>query len=125
MTKRITYDPQSALGYVRVVAEISPGMIKQTIDVEVNHWMMLDVDKKGRILGIELFGNEAHTLKQVEVSQPFYEKENNTYILRLQSKKVQSTFHHLGINFCFGNEDYTDLVELELVDLLKYKEEIL
>lgn len=116
---RISYEKDYALGYVQILTDV-PGGIKQTLDLDVSYDMMVDLDKKGRIVGIEFFRGEAHTLKDAfEMSRPFV-KTGATATLQLQQKKPLSTFRQAGIAFHFAGADYKNLVAIELEDVARY-----
>ncbi|MER2106921.1 MAG: DUF2283 domain-containing protein [Solibacillus sp.] len=116
---RITYDEDSALGYVQILADV-PGGIKQTLDLDVSYDMMVDLDKKGRIVGIEFFRGEAHTLKEAFETSRTFVKTGATAILQLQQKKPLSTFRQAGIAFHFAGADYKDLVAIEIENVARY-----
>lgn len=120
MTAKITYDEGSGFGYVRIMSRNERVAIEQTIGLKVNDYLMLDVDKRGRIVGVEFFRGEAHCLRGVVNNQRTFEKTRETYTLQLQQKPVASTYRQAGIAFHFGNDEYTDLVAIEIEEIMNY-----
>lgn len=65
MRSFITYDKEAELGYIYVLPPSRKIKIESTDELEVNEDIMLDVDVEDRIVGIELFGDSAHALKEL------------------------------------------------------------
>ena len=58
---RITYDPVCGMGYIYIQNTIAPGEVHRTVEVANKNSgedlpILIDLDKDGKILGIEVFG---------------------------------------------------------------------
>lgn len=117
----IRYDEHVKFGYVYVLTTEIQGKVNQTIDLEANDAILLDVDKKGRILGAEFFPSESHVLKDAIGHE--FEQTGETRTLKLGQKPVASTYRQAGVAFHFATADYTELVAIEIEDVARYDAE--
>lgn len=112
MKRTITYDQTIDIGYIYLIPP-RIGTIKETIELDVNECVNVDIDKEGRVAGLELFAEEAKVLKHT----PVYEDELS---LRFTDQEVLSTYHLLGIEFLFSTPDHEGLIGFTIVDPLRY-----
>lgn len=112
MKRTITYDQTIGIGYIYLIPP-RIGTIKETIELDVNECVNVDIDKEGRVAGLELFAEEAEVLKHT----PVYEDELS---LRFTDQEVLSTYHLSGIEFLFSTPDHEGLIGFTLVDPLRY-----
>ncbi|MEK5326832.1 DUF2283 domain-containing protein [Bacillus sp. FSL W8-0006] len=112
MKRTITYDQTIDIGYIYLIPP-RIGTIKETIELDVNECVNVDIDKEGRVAGLELFAEEAKVLKLT----PVYEDELS---LRFTDQEVLSTYHLSGIEFLFSTPDHEGLIGFTLVDPLRY-----
>ncbi|ATP93083.1 DUF2283 domain-containing protein [Bacillus altitudinis MN12] len=112
MKRTITYDQTIDIGYIYLIPP-RIGTIKETIELDVNECVNVDIDKEGRVAGLELFAEEAKVLKHT----PVYEDELS---LRFTDQEVLSTYHLSGIEFQFSMPDHNGLIGFTIVDPLKY-----
>lgn len=112
MKRTITYDQTINIGYIYLIPP-RIGTIKETIELDVNECVNVDIDKEGRVAGLELFAEEAEVLKHT----PVYEDELS---LRFTDQEVLSTYHLSGIEFQFSTPDHNGLIGFTIVDPLKY-----
>ncbi|WHF27726.1 DUF2283 domain-containing protein [Bacillus altitudinis] len=112
MKRIITYDQTIDIGYIYLIPP-RIGTIKETIELDVNECVNVDIDKEGRVAGLELFAEEAKVLKHT----PVYEDELS---LRFTDQEVLSTYHLSGIEFLFSTPDHEGLIGFTIVDPLRY-----
>lgn len=112
MKRTITYDQTIDIGYIYLIPP-RIGTIKETIELDVNECVIVDIDKEGRVAGLELFAEEAKVLKHT----PVYEDELS---LRFTDQEVLSTYHLSGIEFLFSTPDHEGLIGFTIVDPLRY-----
>ncbi|MGD6983440.1 DUF2283 domain-containing protein [Bacillus altitudinis] len=112
LKRTITYDQTIDIGYIYLIPP-RIGTIKKTIELDVNECVNVDIDKEGRVAGLELFAEEAEVLKHT----PVYEDELS---LRFTDQEVLSTYHLSGIEFHFSTPDHNGLIGFTIVDPLKY-----
>ncbi len=112
LKRTITYDQTIAIGYIYLLP-VGIGTIKETIELDVNECVNADIDKEGRVAGLELFAEEAEVLKHA----PVYEDELS---LRFTDQDVLSTYHLSGIEFHFSTPDHKRLIGFTIVDPLRY-----
>lgn len=112
MKRTITYDQTIDIGYIYLIPP-RIGTIKETIELDVNECVNVDIDKEGRVAGLELFAEEAKVLKHT----PVYEDELS---LRFTDQEVLSTYHLSGIEFLFSTPDHEGLIGFTIVDPLRY-----
>ena len=124
MTKRISFDKEAVLGYIKVVRDIRNGSVEVTDELDINPFISIDLDRENRIVGLEVFGEETKYLENAS-QQDIYLKNTDVYSLRLNDKKVVSRFTYLGIDFCFSENDYKGFVGYDIIDFTKYPENIL
>ncbi|MCY7702668.1 DUF2283 domain-containing protein [Bacillus altitudinis] len=91
MKRTITYDQTIDIGYIYLIPP-RIGTIKETIELDVNECVIVDIDKEGRVAGLELFAEEAKVLKHT----PVYEDELS---LRFTDQEVLSTIIYRALNF--------------------------
>lgn len=125
MAQRISYDKEANMGYINVVKNIKIGMIDMTDELAVNPFILLDLDKEERIVGLELAGNEAKNLESIINNEMMYTKNGNTYSLRIHNKEAVIKYSYLNIDFYFAKTDYTELIGFDITDINIYKEGIL
>ncbi|MGM0918137.1 DUF2283 domain-containing protein [Bacillus sp. DWP3-1] len=116
MKRTITYDQTIDIGYIDLIPP-RIGTIKETIEFDVNECVNADIDKEGRVAGLELFAEEAEVLKHA----PVYEDELS---LRFTDQEVLSTYHLSGIEFQFSTPDHKGLIGFTIVDPLRYNVKI-
>lgn len=112
LKRTITYDQTIDIGYIYLIPP-RIGTIKETIELDVNECVNVDIDKEGRVAGLELFAEEAKVLKHT----PVYEDELS---LRFTDQEVLSTYHLSGIEFLFSTPDHEGLIGFTIVDPLRY-----
>ncbi|WJE31051.1 DUF2283 domain-containing protein [Bacillus altitudinis] len=112
MKRTITYDQTIDIGYIYLIPP-RIGTIKETIELDVNECVNVDIDKEGRVAGLELFAEEAKVLKHT----PVYEDDLS---LRFTDQEVLSTYHLSGIEFLFSTPDHEGLIGFTIVDPLRY-----
>lgn len=112
MKRTITYDQTIDIGYIYLLP-VGIGTIKETIELDVNECVNADIDKEGRVAGLELFAEEAEVLKHA----PVYEDELS---LRFTDQDVLSTYHLSGIEFHFSTPDHKGLIGFTIVDPHRY-----
>ncbi|PRR88560.1 MULTISPECIES: DUF2283 domain-containing protein [unclassified Bacillus (in: firmicutes)] len=112
MKRNITYDQTIDIGYIDLIPP-GIGTIKETIELDVNECVNADIDKQGRVAGLELFAEEAEVLKHA----PVYEDELS---LRFTDQEVLSTYHLSGIEFQFSTLDHNGLIGFTIVEPLRY-----
>ncbi|MEC2046287.1 DUF2283 domain-containing protein [Bacillus licheniformis] len=131
MRSFITFDKEAELGYIYVLPPSRKIKIESTDELEVNEDIMLDVDVEDRIVGIELFGDSAHALKELAGTKKIYSKSLNednesvVYSLRLSDKEVNKTFNAFGLSFCFSDDKFEEFVGFDINDISKYDEKLL
>ncbi|PCK22798.1 hypothetical protein CEY02_03085 [Bacillus pumilus] len=112
MKRKITYDQTIDIGYIYITPSTENVSIKETIELDVNECINVDIDQENRVAGLELFAEEAEVLRHT----PVYEDE---YSLRLTDQDVLSTYHLSGVEFHFSKPDHQGLIGFKLVDPLK------
>ncbi|MGM0727650.1 MULTISPECIES: DUF2283 domain-containing protein [unclassified Bacillus (in: firmicutes)] len=112
LKRTITYDQTIDIGYIDLIPP-RIGTIKETIEFDVNECVNADIDKEGRVAGLELFAEEAEVLKHA----PVYEDELS---LRFTDQEVLSTYHLSGIEIQFSTPDHKGLIGFTIVDPLRY-----
>ncbi|MCM3037538.1 DUF2283 domain-containing protein [Bacillus pumilus] len=112
LKRAITYDQTIDIGYIYLLP-VGIGTIKETIELDVNECVNVDIDKEGRVAGLELFAEETKVLKHA----PAYEDELS---LRFTDQEVLSTYHLSGIEFLFSTPDHKGLIGFTIVDPLRY-----
>ncbi|AQX56651.1 DUF2283 domain-containing protein (plasmid) [Priestia flexa] len=125
MIKRIDFNKEVEIGYIQVIKEIKAGMAHDTEELEVNSYINLDLDKENRIIGLEIFRDEANVLKNAPSKDDIYIKNGNMYSLRLNDNEVVSRYSYLGIEFCFSEENYRGFIGFDILDITKYPENTL
>lgn len=122
MSNRINFDNESNLGYIYVFNKKVKYSIEETEELEVNPFISLDVDKEQRVVGLELFGQEATKLENYNYDQ-IYSKRDNAYLFMIdKDKKSLSTYSFLGLEFLFTEPDYKGFNGYQIVDTTKYSE---
>ncbi|WP_234900661.1 DUF2283 domain-containing protein [Bacillus altitudinis] len=91
MKRTITYDQTIDIGYIYLIPP-RIGTIKETIELDVNECVNVDIDKEGRVAGLELFAEEAKVLKHT----PVYE-DSFRYVLRI--RKFSQPIIYRALNF--------------------------
>ncbi|QGX67010.1 DUF2283 domain-containing protein [Bacillus sp. ms-22] len=124
MKNRITFDKAANFGYIYVFNKKYKYKIKETEELEANELIALDIDRENKIVGLEIFGEEAIYIKNNEISQ-MYKQIDDSYYFLLVDKPVKSSSTFLGIEFLFENEDYTNFIGYKILDNEKYKKELL
>ncbi|WAA12077.1 DUF2283 domain-containing protein [Fervidibacillus halotolerans] len=122
MGKRISFDHESGFGYIYVFTKKYKYTIEETEELEVNPFISLDIDTEGKIVGLELFGEEALGLKNLVKEKNIYTKNEHKYSFRMNEKEVVSKYHFLGIDFLFSKEDYKGFIGFDIIDLERYPE---
>jgi len=125
MEPRITYDNEAKLAYLYIFPADFPYDIECTEELEVNEFLVLDIDHHERIVGIEFFGPAAHQLSKLAGAEKIYKKNGNTFSFRLSEQEVKNKFQYKGINFCFSDKEFEHFIGFDIVDLNKYNEHAL
>ncbi|WP_458110099.1 DUF2283 domain-containing protein [Bacillus zhangzhouensis] len=120
MKNRITFDKAANFRYIYVFNKKYKYQIKETEELEANELIALDIDRENKIVGLEVFGEEAIYIKNNEISQ-MYKQIDGSYYFLLVDKPVKSSSIFLGIEFLFENEDYTNFIGYKILDIEKYK----
>ncbi|MGX9292359.1 DUF2283 domain-containing protein [Bacillus sp. A015] len=113
MKRKITYDQTIDIGYIYITPPAENVKINETIELDINECVNVDIDQKDRVAGLELFAEEAEVLRHA----PVHEDE---YSLRFTDQDVLSTYHLSGIEFQFSTPDHKGLIGFQIVDPLKY-----
>ncbi|MCM2990292.1 DUF2283 domain-containing protein [Bacillus safensis] len=113
LKRTITYEQNIDIGYIYITPQAEHLKIKETIELDVNECVNADIDKEGRVAGLELFAEESKVLRNV----PVYEDDLS---LRLTDQEVLSTYHLSGIEFQFSTPDHKGLIGFNIVDPLRY-----
>ncbi len=113
LKRTITYEQNLDIGYIYITPQAEHMKIKETIELDVNECVNVDIDQEGRVAGLELFAEESEVLRNV----PVYEDELS---LRLTDQKILSTYHLSGIEFQFSTSDHNGLTGFTIVDPLRY-----
>jgi len=113
LKRTITYEQNIDIGYIYITPQAEHMKIKETIELDVNECVNVDIDKDGRVAGLELFAEESKVLRNV----PVYEDELS---LRLTDQEILSTYHLSGIEFQFSTSDHNGLIGFTIVDPIRY-----
>lgn len=113
MKRTITYEQNIDIGYIYITPQAEHMKIKETIELDVNECVNVDIDQEGRVAGLELFAEESKVLRNV----PVYEDEHS---LRLTDQDILSTYHLSGIEFQFSTSDHNGLIGFTIVDPPRY-----
>ncbi|UXC33150.1 DUF2283 domain-containing protein [Bacillus safensis] len=113
MKRTITYEQSIDIGYIYITPQSERLKIKETIELDVNECINVDIDKEGRVAGLELFAEESEVLRNA----PVYE---NNLSLRLTDQEVLSTYHLSGVEFQFSTPDHKRLIGFTIVDPFRY-----
>ncbi|MFE5473513.1 DUF2283 domain-containing protein [Bacillus safensis] len=113
MKRTITYEQNIDIGYIYITPQAEHMKIKETIELDVNECVNVDIDQEGRVAGLELFAEESKVLRNV----PVYVDELS---LRLTDQEILSTYHLSGIEFQFSTSDHNGLIGFTIVDPLRY-----
>ncbi|MFP7347457.1 DUF2283 domain-containing protein [Bacillus safensis] len=113
MKRTITYEQSIDIGYIYITTQSERLKIKETIELDVNECINVDIDKEDRVAGLELFAEESEVLRNA----PVYEDHLS---LRLTDQEVLSTYHLSGIEFQFSTSDHNGLIGFTIVDPLRY-----
>ncbi|MCY1119888.1 DUF2283 domain-containing protein [Bacillus safensis] len=113
LKRTITYEQSIDIGYIYITPQSEHMKIKETIELDVNECVNVDIDQEGRVAGLELFAEESEVLRNV----PVYEDELS---LRLTDQEVLSTYHLSGVEFQFSTPDHNGLIGFTIVDPLRY-----
>lgn len=112
MKRTITYEQSIDIGYIYITPQSERLKIKETIELDVNECINVDIDKEDRVAGLELFAEESDVLRNA----PVYEDHLS---LRLD-QEVLSTYHLSGVEFQFSTPDQKRLIGFTIVDPLRY-----
>lgn len=113
MKRKITYDQTINIGYIYITPRKKHVKIKETIELDVNECINVDIDHEDRVDGLELFAEEAKVLRHTPVHE-------DAYSLRFTDQDILSTYHFSGIEFHFSMPDHQGLIGFKIVDHLKY-----
>ncbi|KUF25331.1 DUF2283 domain-containing protein [Bacillus sp. G1(2015b)] len=113
MKRTITYEQSIDIGYIYITPQSERLKIKETIELDVNECINVDIDKEDRVAGLELFAEESEVLRNA----PVYEDHLS---LRLTDQEVLSTYHLSGVEFQFSTPDHKRLIGFTIVDPLRY-----
>ncbi len=113
LKRTITYEQNIDIGYIYITPQAEHMKIKETIELDVNECVNVDIDKEGRVAGLELFAEESKVLRNV----PVYEDELS---LRLTDQEILSTYQLSGVEFQFSTPDHNGLIGFTIVDPLRY-----
>ncbi|WP_210367340.1 DUF2283 domain-containing protein [Bacillus sp. REN3] len=122
MNKRISFDNETKLGYIYVFEKKGKYLIEETEELEVNPFISLDIDKEKRIVGLELFGEEAKTLLNFNKDSFYTKNDSGPTFMISENKKSLSKYSFLGIEFLFTKPDYKGFNGYNIIDLVKYPE---
>ncbi|KGX84799.1 DUF2283 domain-containing protein [Pontibacillus litoralis] len=120
MHNRIEFDEEIEIGYINIFNKNYHYEIEETEELEVNAFLNLDIDRKQKIVGIEVFEEEALRLKGAKGEKEIFKETSNGYSFRIANKEVLSKYSFNGLDFCFSKEDYTGFIGLDIVDVEKY-----
>ncbi|MCM3139823.1 DUF2283 domain-containing protein [Bacillus safensis] len=115
MKRTITYEQSIDIGYIYITPQSERLKIKETIELDVNECINVDIDKEDRVAGLELFAEESEVLRNT----PVYEDKLS---LRLTDQEVLSTYQWSGIEFHFSTPDHKGLIGFSIVDPLLYND---
>ncbi|MDR4433013.1 DUF2283 domain-containing protein [Bacillus tequilensis] len=126
----ITYDKEAELAYIYVIPPINqPSTVKLTEDLEVNENISLDINKQNLIVGMEIFGELANDISKLAGSKKIYKKtarnKKEIYSFRLYDLETSNSFEFNGILFCFADDNYEKFLGYDVIDIEKYKAELL
>lgn len=113
LKRTITYEQSIDIGYIYITPQSERLKIKETIELDVNECINVDIDKEDRVAGLELFAEESEVLRNA----PVYEDHLS---LRLTDQEVLSTYHLSGVEFQFSTPDHKRLIGFTIVDPLRY-----
>ncbi|MCK1974453.1 DUF2283 domain-containing protein [Bacillus safensis] len=113
LKRTITYEQSIDIGYIYITPQSERLKIKETIELDVNECINVDIDKEDRVAGLELFAEESEVLRNA----PVYEDHLS---LRLTDQEVLSTYHLSGVEFQFSTPDQKRLIGFTIVDPLRY-----
>ncbi|MFJ5672397.1 DUF2283 domain-containing protein [Bacillus safensis] len=113
LKRTITYEQNIDIGYIYITPQAEHVKIKETIELDVNECVNVDIDQEGRVAGLELFAEESEVLRNT----PVYEDDLS---LRLTNKEILSTYHLLGVEFQFSTPDHNGLIGFTIVDPIRY-----
>ncbi|TDU10774.1 MULTISPECIES: DUF2283 domain-containing protein [Bacillus] len=91
MKRTITYEQNIDIGYIYITPQAEHMKIKETIELDVNECVNVDIDQEGRVAGLELFAEESKVLRNV----PVYEDDLS---LRLTNQEILSTINCQALN---------------------------
>ncbi|OLP64695.1 hypothetical protein BACPU_22850 [Bacillus pumilus] len=113
MKRTITYEKKIDIGYIFVIPGLKQLKINETIELDTNECINVDIDHDYRIVGLELFAEEADVLRHTPV-------QDDMYSLRFTDQNILSTYHFLGVDFHFSKPDHEGFIGFDIVDQLKY-----
>ncbi|APJ10034.1 DUF2283 domain-containing protein [Bacillus safensis] len=113
MKRTITYEQNIDIGYIYITPQAEHIKIKETIELDVNECVNVDIDKEGRVAGLELFAEESKILRNVPVDE-------DDLSLRLTNQEILSTYQLSGIEFHFSTPDHNGLIGFTIVDPIRY-----
>jgi uncharacterized protein YuzE len=122
---RITYDKQVKMGYIYIFNQRNPYKIAHTEELEITPFIVMDLDEEKRVIGLELFPQEAKILEGNQDKNYVFSKENQRYSLRFNEDAIVCTYVYAGIEFYFSEDNYRGFIGLDIVDLTKYPKEFL
>lgn len=121
MNERIEFDSEVEIGYIYIVNKNYKTEIKETEELEVNEFISMDIDKNDIVVGLEVFNEEAIILKNFREKQNLFIKTDKGYSFKFSKKEVSSRYEYNGLEFCFAQDNYTEFIGINVIDLDKYQ----
>ncbi|BCU83173.1 hypothetical protein JIR001_29560 [Polycladomyces abyssicola] len=130
MKAQVTYDDYAGMGYIYFTPP-TPGCVVKTVELEVNSDLMLDFDRNGRLVGIELGGKTSDRLKEWAGRNHIFEKHfhhDKGYFFRFMMTDLPHTLQYAVVEhvvFHFKDDRYNDFIGIDLYDIDQYSESFL